>query len=133
MRNRLGAILLMVAVAFLAVVCEREPAPRIVSPTEARALVEWPPGVLVVDVRTPEEYAEGHLPGAHRVQLDELAAAIDGGEFPGSPEAPVLVYCRTGSRSAQAATLLAGRGFERVYDLEGGITAWGAEGQPVQR
>jgi rhodanese-related sulfurtransferase len=106
---------------------------RLVTPEEARTLVEWPPGVLVVDVRTAEEYAAGHLPGARRVQLDEIEAAIDAGEFPATPDAPLLVYCRAGSRSAQAAGLLSERGFKRVYDLEGGITAWGAAGQPVLR
>jgi rhodanese-related sulfurtransferase len=106
---------------------------RMVTAEEARTLVEWPPGVLVVDVRTAEEYAAGHLPGARRVQLDEIGAAIDAGEFPATPDAPLLVYCRAGSRSAQAAALLSERGFQRVYDLEGGITAWGAAGQPVLR
>jgi rhodanese-related sulfurtransferase len=106
---------------------------RLVTPAEARTLVEWPPGVLVVDVRTAEEYAAGHLPGARRVQLDEIAAAIDAGEFPATSDAPLLVYCRAGSRSVQAAALLSERGFQRVYDLEGGITAWGEAGQPVLR
>jgi rhodanese-related sulfurtransferase len=105
----------------------------LVTPEEARTLVAWPPGVLVLDVRTAEEYDAGHLPGARRVQLDEIAAAIDGGEFPATPDAPLLVYCRAGSRSAQAAALLSQRGFQRVYDLEGGITAWGEAGQPVLR
>ena len=106
---------------------------RLVTPEEARTLVAWPPGVLVVDVRTAEEYDAGHLPGARRVQLDEIGAALDAGEFPASPDAPLLVYCRAGSRSAQAAALLSERGFQRVYDLEGGITAWGEAGQPVLR
>ncbi|HEU4464465.1 MAG TPA: rhodanese-like domain-containing protein [Gemmatimonadota bacterium] len=108
------------------------PGARLVTPAEARTLVAWP-GVQVVDVRTEEEYAAGHLPGARRVQLDEIGAAIDAGEFPASPETPLLVYCRAGSRSAQAAALLSERGFQRVYDLEGGITAWGEAGQPVLR
>ena len=106
---------------------------RLVTPEEARTLVEWPPGVLVVDVRRVEEYDAGHLPGARRIQLDEIAAAIDAGEFPATADAPLLVYCRAGSRSAQAAALLSERGFQRVYDLEGGITAWGEAGQPVLR
>ncbi len=106
---------------------------RLVTPKEARTLVEWPPGVVVVDVRTAEEYEAGHLPGARRVELDEIGAAIDAGEFPVTPDAPLLVYCRAGSRSAQAAALLTERGFQRVYDLEGGITAWGEAGQPVLR
>lgn len=140
---------LSVAIGVLLAACGESPAPeetsaptpaptaaaeaRLVTPEEARTLVEWPPGVLVVDVRTAEEYDAGHLPGARRVQLDEIAATIDAGEFPATPDAPLLVYCRAGSRSAQAAALLSERGFRRVYDLEGGITAWGEAGQPVLR
>lgn len=141
-------IVLSIAVGVLLAACGESPAPeetsappvptaaaeaRLVTPEEARTLVAWPPGVLVVDVRTAEEYDAGRLPGARRVQLDEIAAAIDAGEFPATPDAPLLVYCRAGSRSAQAAALLSERGFRRVYDLEGGITAWGEAGQPILR
>lgn len=142
-------IVLSIAIGVVLAACGEPPAPeeasapapaptavaeaRLVTPEEARTLVEWPPGVMVVDVRTVEEYDAGHLPGARRIQLDEIAAAIDAGQFPATPDAPLLVYCRAGGRSAQAAALLSERGFQRVYDLEGGITAWGEAGQPVLR
>lgn len=103
-----------------------------VSPLAARALIESTPGLLVVDVRTIEEYAEGRLPGSRRIELGRLEAALDGGELP-EPTAPLLVYCRSGRRSAQAAALLAERGHTQVYDLEGGITAWTEAGLPVAR
>lgn len=104
-----------------------------VSPGTAQALIDSVPGILVVDVRTIEEYEEGRLPGSRRIELGRLEAALDGGELPEDPSAPLLVYCRTGRRSAEAAALLAGRGYTRVFDLEGGITEWSEAGLPVTR
>ena len=49
------------------------------------------------------------------------------------PEKPVLVYCRSGGRSGNAATMLGEMGFKKVVDLQGGITAWQAAGEPVQK
>lgn len=78
-------------------------------------------GVTVVDVRTAEEYAEAHVPGAVLVPLDTI-----GGEAPAElpdKEAKLLVYCRSGRRSAQAAEQLAALGYSDVYDF-GGILDW---------
>ncbi len=79
------------------------------------------PGELsVLDVRQPWEYEEFHLPGARLIPLPELSdklAELD-------PRKPVLVYCAHGRRSAAAAGLLVGQGFENVMSMEGGIAAW---------
>lgn len=78
-------------------------------------------GVTVVDVRTAEEYAEAHVPGAVLVPLDTI-----GGKAPAElpdKEAKLLVYCRSGRRSAQAAEQLAALGYSDVYDF-GGILDW---------
>jgi len=74
----------------------------------------------LLDVRQDWEYAETHLPGARHIPLGELAERT--GEL--DPGRPTVVYCRSGSRSAAAATLLTGRGFTEVFNLAGGITAW---------
>jgi rhodanese-related sulfurtransferase len=77
-------------------------------------------GVRVVDVRTAAEYAAGYIPGAENVDmmsLSQAAAAWD-------PTEPIVLYCATGSRSAEAAQILRSMGFERVYDLSAGIIAW---------
>ncbi len=71
-------------------------------------------GVKVVDVRTPAEFAAGHLPGAVNIPYDEIgrrAAEL------GPPSAPVLLYCRSGRRSGIAARTLADQGFSELYDL----------------
>lgn len=83
---------------------------------------------LILDVRTPGEFAKGHLPRATNVDwyagdFDRRVAGLDRAR-------PVFVYCLSGSRSAEAARRLAVAGFGRVYDLAGGIIAWRAAGLP---
>ena len=79
------------------------------------------PDVQLVDVRTPEEYAEGFIPGSINIDVknghEELAAKLD-------PERPVALYCRSGRRSEQAAWVLEKVFFKNVVDLEGGYIAW---------
>lgn len=101
---------------------------RRVSPAEAQALL-GDPGVLVLDVRTPEEYARGHLPGARLMPLQGLEASLDA--LSSSDWAEALVYCASGWRSASAADILKRKGWSRVADLQGGLSAWSAAGLPV--
>ncbi len=70
-------------------------------------------GALVVDVRTPREFAAGHFPGAINIPLQELSART--AEL-GDRTRPVIVYCRTGNRSGQAKVILERLGFTRVYN-----------------
>ncbi|MBZ4420225.1 rhodanese-like domain-containing protein [Myxococcus sp. RHSTA-1-4] len=77
-------------------------------------------GATLVDVRTPEEFASGHLPGALNIPVDELSRRL--GEL-GSPEKPLVVYCRSGARSTRAEQLLKERGFQQVLNL-GPMWAW---------
>lgn len=74
------------------------------------------PGAIVIDVRSREEYAEGHIPGSTNVPLNELpAAALD-------PEKPLFLYCHSGARSRRASQWLQQRGY-RVTNL-GGIMGY---------
>lgn len=77
-------------------------------------------GATLLDVRTPAEFAQGHLPGALNIPVQELPQRV--GELPDA-ERPVVVYCAMGGRSASAAALLKKAGFSRVLDL-GPMTAW---------
>ena len=85
--------------------------------------------VTVIDVRTPEEFAEGHIEGATMIDFytdtfaDQIAALDPGGAY--------LLYCRSGNRSGQAAALMDQLGFEQVYDLDGGVIAFSAQGLPL--
>jgi rhodanese-related sulfurtransferase len=82
---------------------------------------------VLVDVRTPEEYNSGHIAGSVNINVETIADRLD--EIPS--DVPVVLYCRSGNRSATAADILVRAGYEEVYDL-GGIQAWVAEGYPIQ-
>ena len=88
-------------------------------------------GVQLLDVRTPEEYAEGHLDGA--VMIDYKADGfVEKAEAQLQKDKPVALYCRGGRRSHLAAELLHKAGFQQLVELGGGITAWNEAGQPVK-
>lgn len=74
----------------------------------------------LLDVRQAEEYESGHIPGAKWIPLPELSSRL--GEI--DAQKPTLVYCAIGGRSRVAAQMLAGKGFQEVYNLSGGIKAW---------
>lgn len=76
-------------------------------------------GALLLDVRTPEEYAAGHIEGAVNIHVEDLAARA--GEVP--DDRAVVVYCGTGRRSARAASILVESGHKKVYDL-GAMENW---------
>lgn len=77
---------------------------------------------ILVDVRTQEEYAEGHLSNAILIDIwsDDFKSQISKLD----KSKPVFVYCKGGSRSAKAADAFVQLGFKQVYDLDGGISAW---------
>jgi len=84
---------------------------------------------VILDVRTPEEFAGGYINGA--VNLDfkspDFAARLDKLD----KSKTYLVYCRTGGRSAKAMSMMKEKSFERVYNLSGGITDWTSRQQPL--
>jgi len=81
----------------------------------------------LVDVRSAEEFARGAIPGARHIELAALPARLT--EL--DPASPIVLYCLSGARSAQACAFLAQRGFGSLYHLEGGIAAWARAGLPV--
>ena len=86
-------------------------------------------GAAVIDVRSASEWAEGHLPGARHIPLGELADRI--GEVP--HDAPVVVHCQLGGRSAIAASLLRRLGHPNVTNLAGGYAAWHRARHPFEK
>ena len=89
------------------------------------------PQAQLIDVRTPAEFAEGHLVGARN--LDWTGGALETA-MPGLDKgAPVLLYCASGRRSAAAREAMQVAGFSDAKDLEGGIRAWSGAGLPVER
>lgn len=81
----------------------------------------------VLDVRSPEEYASGHVPGAVNIPYDQIASRI--AEVPKDKD--VVLYCKSGRRAGIAAEVLAGQGYTRLQHLEGDIVAWVDKGRPV--
>jgi rhodanese-related sulfurtransferase len=94
---------------------------------EARRLMDDKPGLVILDVRTASEYEEGHIEGAVNIPVQELSVRFDGLSIEGE----LLVYCRTGNRSAQAVDILLDVGFTKIYHMDAGITGWIEAGYPV--
>lgn len=94
-----------------------------ISAQEAAALLKQKKEIVVLDVRTQGEYAEGHLPNSKNMdvlqeaQFMEKIRQLD-------PKKTYLIYCRTGRRSLTAAEILAKNGFTHLLNMEGGIVAW---------
>lgn len=101
-----------------------------ISASEAADLVAGAPeGLVVLDVRTPGEFAGGHLAGA--INLDYEAAGFADGLGTLDRDVPYLLYCRSGNRSAQAREMMRDLGFTEVYEIDGGINAWAQAGLGV--
>lgn len=83
--------------------------------------------VTVVDVREPDEFAGGHVPGAVNIPLQSVPDNLDAFD----PEKPVYLICQAGMRSERAATFLDARGFDTV-NVQGGTGAWAAAGLPLE-
>lgn len=92
-----------------------EASPPVVPSATAPSAGSW----AFIDVRTPAEYAEGHIPGALNIPLDTLASRM--GEWP--RDGLYVLYCRSGNRSGQAKAALDASGFTRVVNF-GGISRW---------
>lgn len=97
------------------------------TPQEAFTLVGQNDGLYLLDVRTPGEYQQVRLKGAHLIPIDQFAKRLT--EVPRNR--PILVYCAVGSRSAQVSSYLARQGYPEIYNLSGGIYAWEQAGYPV--
>jgi len=85
----------------------------------------------IVDVRTPDEFATGHLRDAKNIPLGELANRT--GELDKNKTARVIVICRSGAHTSKAAAELTKAGFAEVYGLSGGVAAWQAQGLPLTK
>jgi phage shock protein E len=85
------------------------------------ALALWQAGkAAIIDVRTPKEYQEGHIPDVPLIPLDQLENRLE--EVP--QDRQVLLICRSGRRSSLGTNFLRSKGFEQVYNIEGGMLAW---------
>ena len=93
-----------------------------ISVKEAEELISTEKDLLILDVRTHEEYVDGHLENSKLIPLGKLPLDID--ELYGLEDTPILVYCRSGGRSYQASLILENNGLRKIYNMLGGYTKW---------
>jgi len=87
------------------------------------------PGTIVIDVRTPTEFASGHLAAARNINIEGADFAARIGAL--DKNATYAVYCRSGNRSGAALEQMTAAGFTHTYDLAGGVGAWQSMGGPM--
>ena len=92
---------------------------RNVSSDEAKKLIDNKE-VVVLDVRTPEEFQSGHIPDATLIPVQELEARLN--EL--KKNDPYLVVCRSGNRSVEASEILTSKGFKKIFNMTEGMNAW---------
>ena len=143
MKKRLVALLfLLVSLGFVACAQQNKGAGEASNTTQKEAVVKNVDvntfaelksklkDAIILDVRTPEEFAQGHLTNAVNINIygnfEEEVKKLD-------KDKPVLVYCRSGHRSGIAAKKMQKLGFKKVYNLSGGIIAWASAGKEVEK
>jgi phage shock protein E len=129
MRRRAIAIILLLWIAFPVLAESEAPneAPSIAA-AELSARRASGAGPVVIDVRTAEEYATGHIPGALNIPFDQVAERISEVDAPDG----VALYCMVGPRARKGESALLSAGYTSVFHLEGGLAAWKAAGLPLE-
>jgi len=144
MRNaRFVALAATMFVAAASIADQAGPASSPAAPASAAASVSPPlisqqdlldrqakkdPSLFVLDVRTPKEFAEGHVPGAVNVPYDQVASRL--AQIPKDKD--VVLYCRSGRRAGLAAGVLEANGYKELKQLQGDMEAWLKDGRPVE-
>ena len=115
-----AAAALLLAAGITSGACAGGPA-KVISAQEAKSRMDADRSVIVLDVRTPEEYAEKHIPGSVLLPLDTIER--DAAKALPDKKRTILIYCRSGRRSAIAGQILVSMGYSSVFDF-GGINRW---------
>jgi len=87
--------------------------------------------LVILDVRTPEEFAQGHVPGAINISHDKLQDRI--GELMGEKDKDIVLYCRSGRRTGLAAETLRANGFQKLFHMEGDMQQWTEAKRPTEK
>jgi rhodanese-related sulfurtransferase len=104
-----------------------------ITPVELQQLLAAQPGTILLDVRTPVEFAEVHVAQARNLPLDQFRPAALSGPGEVRKDKPIYLLCRSGARAQKAAQKLSQFGFENPVVIEGGTQAWMDAGLPVER
>ena len=106
---------------------------KTITPAQLQSRIQSGEKLHLLDVRTPAEHAEVHVPGVHLAPLDRLDPVQLAGEQGFAKDQPIFVLCRSGSRAKQAAEKLEKDGFRECHVVEGGTLGWAEAGLPVNR
>ena len=123
-------IILFAAVTALSFGCSADDGIKVINVSEFAKAVKNDTTAVILDVRTAEEFAEGHIAGALNIDVKD-DAAFDNGVKALKRDKTYYVYCRSGRRSHKAAAKLQAAGFSAI-DMEGGITAWKDAEMPIE-
>jgi rhodanese-related sulfurtransferase len=110
------------------IACTEKKTETVLSPQEFDAKYKATANAILLDVRTVEEVANGKIASAKNIVWDDAFAT----KLDTLAHQPLFVYCGSGIRSAKAAKILKEKGYEEVYELEGGMKAWKAEGMKLE-
>jgi len=135
-RGLTGTLLALTAmIAVLAGACSSGSVTQtieLVSPSKAAEVIaDQPDGLVVLDIRTPEEFNEARL--ADAIMVDYYAADFADQLDQLDKNVPYVLYCRTGNRSSDAVKTMKELGFTEVYEIDGGIVNWYEQGYPVEQ
>lgn len=100
---------------------------RSIGPMEAKTLIETREDLLVIDIRSPEEYAQGALPGSTLIPFWNVVQ----GNHNLPADKPILLVCAVGGRSYAAGQYLSMKGYREIYNLSGGLSAWARQRVPL--
>lgn len=125
--RKIQILTLLLSLVFFS--CTSAPKGNLLNPKDYKEKMAELKNAVLIDVRTPGEYSEGHLKGAKNINWND--PSFDGEVAKLDKKKPIFVYCRSGGRSGSATSALRNMGFTEVYDLQGGIMNWTRSGNEV--
>jgi rhodanese-related sulfurtransferase len=136
MRTARAMLAFVAAVALVTAACGGDtatvdPVVETVSPERASEIIDGGDGVVVLDIRTPEEFAQARLAGA--VNIDFYADDFQDRLAELDKDTDYVLYCRTGNRTSTAREMMRNLGFASVHEVDGGIVNWYETGLPIEQ
>lgn len=128
MRYAIHSLLVTAALACAVVTHADEPTPRITQESLLKRIEQKDASMIILDVRTPEEFAAGHVPGAINIPYTHLPARVS--ELHDAGDKEIVVYCATGVRAERAVKRMREQGYTRLLHLDGDMKGWDANNRP---
>jgi rhodanese-related sulfurtransferase len=121
-------IIILLGVLLSIYACQSSNGQTVLTPSQYQTAINKSDKVIIIDVRTPDEYKEGHLKNAINVDYYNNQFSVIMSTYP--KDANIYLYCRSGNRSGKAASILKDLGYTNVFDMAGGFTAWTEQNLP---